>query len=397
MRLTEPPLALYIHIPWCVRKCPYCDFNSHPLRGPAPEQQYVTALLSDLDSEAGRAAGRKLVSIFIGGGTPSLFSGAAIAELLDGVRTRLTTVSDLEITLESNPGSVTLDRLRAYREAGVNRLSIGVQSMRDEMLSALGRIHSSDEAVAALHAAREAGFDNINLDLMFGLPEDDRLGALHDLRAVTALAPEHLSWYQLAIEPNTVFHRHPPPLPDDDETWEAQQQGQRWLATQGYVQYEVSAYARNGRLCRHNLNYWTFGDYLGIGAGAHGKLSDVRRAEIVRRAKRKDPRGYMEHAGRTGAIDQQHTLATEEIVVEFMMNALRINDGFDLGLFSERTGVPAALIEPSVQEALQRGFIDVNGPRLRPSELGRRYLNELVFLFFPDDVDYGARRAAAGA
>ncbi len=389
MKLREPPpLSLYVHVPWCVRKCPYCDFNSHEVRGELPEQDYLRALLQDLACERARVPKREVLSVFIGGGTPSLLSGEALSALLDGIRGRLPLGAQSEITLESNPGTLTAERLREYKHAGVNRLSIGVQSLRDPQLASLGRIHSGEEARRAFHAAREAGFDNINLDLMFGLPEDTRAGALYDLSQAIALGPEHLSWYQLTIEPNTAFFRHPPSLPDDDALWEIYQAGQATLAAQGYVQYEVSAYARGEHRCRHNLNYWRFGDYLGIGAGAHGKISDPVEQRIVRTAKRRNPEIFMHGAGTAAAIQDEHRLGADEIIVEFMINALRLRHGFPSTLFNHHTGLPIEIIEPSLIDAAQRGLIDYSAGHIQPTALGLRYLNELVYLFYDHGTNF---------
>jgi oxygen-independent coproporphyrinogen-3 oxidase len=381
---TAPPLSLYIHIPWCVRKCPYCDFNSFEARDEIPEQDYVSALLRDLDYSAPGLTGREIVSIFIGGGTPSLLSGEAMRQLLDGVRTRLGVRSDAEITMESNPGAVETVYLRDYRAAGVNRLSIGVQSFRDVPLETLGRIHRSDEAIAAYQAARKAGFDNINLDLMYGLPDDDEAGAMSDLDTAIELGPEHLSWYQLTVEPNTAFYRHPPPLPDDDVTWDILQAGQTRLAQHGYARYEVSAYARDGRRCRHNLNYWEFGDYLGIGAGAHSKITTVSHPRVMRFSKQVNPKTYMATAGTREVLVGEHVIGAREMIVEFMMNALRMKQGFPQSLFPSRTGLPMAALEPMLQESVDRGFLVLEGDRIQPTELGYRYLNELIYSFYQD-------------
>ncbi|MGQ0592265.1 MAG: radical SAM family heme chaperone HemW [Gammaproteobacteria bacterium] len=387
-----PPLSLYIHIPWCVRKCPYCDFNSHEFQGALPEAAYVSAVLCDLEHEAGRIGGREVQTIFIGGGTPSLLSGEAVCCLLSGVRARVEVAAKAEVTLESNPGSVDGGRLVDYQEAGVNRLSIGVQSFRAPQLAALGRIHSADEALRAFETARRAGVSNINLDLMFGLPEDDVDGCLADLAQAIALGPEHLSWYQLAIEPNTAFYRHPPQLPDDDQVFAAYEAGRTLLRGHGYVQYEVSAYARAGAECRHNRNYWEFGDYLGIGAGAHGKLSELAERRIVRSAKRAKPLSYMHGsymngAGSPAAMVEGSPLTEAQLTVEFMMNALRLAAGFPLSLFTARTGLPVAAIEATLEEARERGLIEVRAGWLRPTEWGYRYLNELVYLFYRDEPD----------
>ena len=315
------PLSLYLHFPWCVAKCPYCDFNSHGLRGAVPEDAYIAALIRDLDFELLQPESRPIQSIFMGGGTPSLFSGRAIASVLEAFAKRLSFAPDIEITLEANPGTVDAGYFRDYRTAGVNRLSIGVQSLNDAMLKRLGRIHGHDDAVSAVRIARAAGFDNLNLDLMFALPEQSEAEAAADLREAIALGPEHLSYYQLTLEPNTEFAARPPKLPDDDAAWAMQLAGQALLAEHGYAQYEVSAYAQAGRQSRHNRNYWQFGDYLGIGAGAHGKRTFADRIE--RRARHKLPKTYQAAAGQASALQEQRDVSAPELPFEFAMNALR--------------------------------------------------------------------------
>lgn len=393
--MTErPPLTLYVHTPWCVRKCPYCDFNSHTLHSDLPEADYVTALLKDLDYEGRRVEGREVLSIFIGGGTPSLFSAEAIAALIAGSKDRLALSADPEITLECNPGTLSFERLFAYRRAGINRISIGVQSFRDGPLAAIGRIHSGADALSAFDAARSAGFENINLDLMFGLPEDTRQGAISDLEQAILLGPDHLSWYQLTLEPNTAFFRHPPPLPDEEILWDTQVSGQALLAERGFGQYEVSAYARGERVCRHNLNYWEFGDYLGIGAGAHSKLSDPQTQTIVRGVKCASPSAFMASAGSADCTLELNRVREGEVVVEFMMNALRLKGGFPPGLFVRRTGLPLAAIEPPLRQAVDRGLLTVEAERIRPTVLGQRFLNELIYHFYSDE---GRMNAASNA
>ncbi len=379
-----PPLALYVHLPWCVRKCPYCDFNSHAVKpGRAvPEEDYVAALLRDLDHDRARLDARPLQSVFLGGGTPSLFAPPAIAQLLAGLRARLALAPDVEITLEANPGTVDAARLAGFRAAGVNRLSLGVQSFDDAKLRALGRIHDAAAAVHTVHAARAAGFDNLNLDLMFGLPGQDCGQALADLDAALALAPEHLSLYQLTLEPNTAFHRSPPPLPDEDAVWDMQLALQGALAAAGYAQYEVSAYARPGRACRHNLNYWQFGDYLGIGAGAHAKLTD--RDGIARRWKVRHPADYMRRAGTPAALGGDQRLAPADAALEFMMNALRLTDGVAATLFTERTGLPLAFVAAQLRAAEARGLLVLRAGHVRATATGARYLNDLLGLFLPE-------------
>lgn len=381
---ANPPLALYVHIPWCVRKCPYCDFNSHEARGALPEDDYVAALLRDLEQDLPRVWGRRIVSVFFGGGTPSLLSPDALDRLISGLRALLAIGAGVEITLEANPGTVDAARFRDFRAAGVNRLSIGVQSFRDAQLRALGRIHGGEEARRACDVAREAGFDNVNLDLMFGLPGDGLEGSLHDLRTAVALAPEHLSWYQLTLEPNTAFHRSPPVLPEDEAIWAMQEAGQALLAESGYGQYEVSAYARPDRRCAHNLNYWLYGDYLGIGAGAHAKITDVAGGRILRITKPRHPRTFLASAGTPEGIATDQAVARADLPFEFMMNALRLNEGFPAALFLERTGLPLSVVEAPMKAAEARGWLDWGLTRIRATADGLRYLNDLLCLFVPE-------------
>ena len=387
MQASEPiPLSVYVHLPWCVRKCPYCDFNSFQNDADLPEREYVAALLADLDEELPRVWGRRIESVFIGGGTPSLFSAAALEELLDGLRMRLPLRPDLELTLEANPGTFEQNRFADYRSLGINRLSIGIQSFDAEMLKRLGRIHDGDEARRAADIARRAGFDNLNLDLMFGLPGQNAAAARADLDAALAFAPEHLSYYQLTLEPNTLFHRHPPKLPDEDLIAGMQQEAQERLGAAGYVQYEVSAYAQLGRRCRHNLNYWTFGDYLGLGAGAHGKLSDPADGSIVRRWKLRQPAQYMAGVKAGQAWGGEHRIEADARVFEFMLNALRLREGFDIALFEARTGLSREHLTPGVEQALARELLVVEGERLRPSPLGWLFLNDLIETFLPEET-----------
>jgi len=374
----DTPLSLYIHIPWCVRKCPYCDFNSHAQRDELPEQAYTAALLEDLEQELKDAGGRPIESIFIGGGTPSLFSSETLSAILDGVRQRADLVDMAEITMEANPGTFEQQRFAGFREAGVNRLSIGVQSFSTEQLIALGRIHNGEEAYSAISAARAIGFDNINLDLMHGLPGQNVELALHDLNTAISLEPDHLSWYQLTIEPNTEFNARPPTLPVDEILWDIQEQGMARLSEAGYQQYEVSAYAKPGRQARHNLNYWQFGDYIGIGAGAHGKLSSQEDGIITRRWKQKQPKAYMTAEGRFGG--EQH-LTADELPFEFMLNALRLTDGFSLELFTQRTGLKLSSVQPQLDEAIAKDLLEQQGPLIRPTTHGRLFLNNLIELF----------------
>ncbi|MBR9885158.1 MAG: radical SAM family heme chaperone HemW, partial [Oceanospirillales bacterium] len=361
-------------------KCPYCDFNSHAVRSEQlPEAEYVEALLEDLDSELAAAADRPLQSIFIGGGTPSLFSASAIDRILAGVNKRLAFVDDIEITMEANPGTFERERFADYRKAGVNRLSIGIQSFNDAALKALGRIHCADEAIAAASAAREI-FPELNLDLMHGLPGQSPEGALADLAQAIELSPDHLSWYQLTIEPNTEFYSRPPTLPMDEALWEIQERGQARLADAGYRQYEVSAYAKPGHQARHNLNYWQFGDYIGIGAGAHGKFSEPTPCglRISRRHKMRQPAAYMDPARR---IAGDEVVAKEDQPFEFMMNALRLVDGVDIDLLTERISVDICDIYPIMQEARNKGLLEETDTKIIPSTHGRLFLNDLLALF----------------
>jgi len=375
---TLPPLALYIHIPWCVRKCPYCDFNSHTASPVLPEQEYVDALLADLDQDLHAVYGRELTSIFFGGGTPSLFSAEALGRLLQGVEQRIRFADDIEITLEANPGTFEQEKFVAYRKLGINRLSIGIQSFQQEKLEALGRIHNGDEAVRAAGMARQAGFDNFNLDLMHGLPDQSLDDALSDLRQAIALKPTHISWYQLTLEPNTVFWNQPPVLPEDDTLWDIQEAGQALLAEHGYAQYEVSAYAQAGRPARHNLNYWSFGDFIGIGAGAHGKLSHPD-GRIVRTWKTRLPKDYLNPAKSFQAGEKY--LSNEEMPFEFLMNALRLTAGVESRLYPERTGLSLDTLAEGRREAEQSGLLQVEPSRLAATERGQLFLNDLLQQF----------------
>ncbi len=371
------PLALYIHIPWCAKKCPYCDFNSHAVRAPIPEAEYVAALLRDLDHELRDAPEtRPLQSIFFGGGTPSLFSGAAIAAILQGVAARLSFAPNIEITLEANPGTAEAQRFIDYRAAGINRLSIGVQSLDDRQLLALGRIHGAAEAHAAVQMARAAGFDNFNLDLMFALPQQTLAEAAADLTALIALAPTHISYYHLTLEPNTAFAAAPPPLPDSDAAYEMLEAGQARLVNAGYAQYETSAYAMAGRAAQHNLNYWRFGDYLGIGAGAHGKRTLAGRVE--RRARHKHPKTYMETAGSAASLQEVRSVVGDELAFEYCMNALRLHEGFAKAEFEARTGLAFSVLEPRLATQRQKGLIAMDQDRVWPTPLGRDHLNALL-------------------
>ncbi len=379
MTCPEPgdvPLSLYVHIPWCVRKCPYCDFNSHALKEELPEQAYVQALLEDLRWQQPLAFGRKINSIFIGGGTPSLFSGVAIDDLLRGIRQQLTVAPEAEITLEANPGAADADHFAAYRAAGVNRLSIGAQSFHTMHLKALERIHSPEQVRQAVSAASDAGFENINLDLMFGLPGQSLQQALADLQQAVELAPAHISWYQLTIEPNTRFHHQPPPTPNEELLWKIQQKGQGYLRKMGYAQYEVSAFAKPKMVGRHNLNYWTFGDYLAMGAGAHGKIS--MEDGVIRYSRERHPQAYMQMPG---AKANRRVLEAGDLQLEFMMNAMRLRQGVAIALFEARTGLPFARIGKEVKQAQASGLLETQPSRLQPTVRGQAFLNDLLILF----------------
>jgi putative oxygen-independent coproporphyrinogen III oxidase len=376
-----PPLSLYVHIPWCVRKCPYCDFNSHEARNGVPEQEYVAALTADLEQALPLVWGRKVGSIFFGGGTPSLFSPHGMDTILGMVRARLPLMADAEITLEANPGTFEAEKFRAFRATGINRLSIGIQSFNPRHLQALGRIHDGHEAVRAIEIAR-GHFDNFNLDLMYALPQQTQAEALADVAAALEFSPPHLSCYHLTIEPNTWFHRHPPSVPDDDAAAAMQDAIEETLAARGYAHYETSAFAIPGARCRHNLNYWTFGDYLGIGAGAHSKLSFADK--IVRQMRFKQPRQYMEAAAQGKAVQQEQQVDAREVGFEFMMNALRLAEGFEAGLFAERTGLPLNAVLAELGEAERRGLIVRDHQRISPTPQGRRFLNDLLQIFLAD-------------
>jgi len=381
MGLLAPgiPLSLYIHIPWCVEKCPYCDFNSHKASNPIDEQGYINALFNDLEQDLPAIWGRNVETIFIGGGTPSLFTSNAIDKLLSGVRSRLMLRPDLEVTLESNPGTADAANYQGYREAGVNRLSIGVQSFSDQHLNSLGRIHDSAQAVDAFHYARAAGFENINLDLMFALPEQTLPQAMSDLDKVIALQPEHISWYQLTVEENTVFAHQRPNLPQDDLIWEIQQAGMKNLQQAGYEQYEISAWSKPGTQCQHNLNYWQFGDYLGIGAGAHGKITDLASETVSRTRRKKQPHHWLQP--NTETLADKHQIVREDIALEFMMNALRLNAGIPVESFTQRTGLPLTAVVGLLNQARDQGLIKQQTDIICATEKGLTYLNDLLDIF----------------
>jgi oxygen-independent coproporphyrinogen-3 oxidase len=389
--LSTPPLSLYVHLPWCVRKCPYCDFNSHEYKSPeglgAPQfDAYVDALVADLDHDLPLAWGRTVQTVFFGGGTPSLFPPESIDRFLQLASSRLRFAPGAEITLETNPGTVEHGPFAGYREAGVNRLSFGVQSFDDGCLRRLGRIHSSGDAERAVKAAQDAGFDNFNLDLMYALPQQTLAMAESDVERAIELQPAHISHYQLTLEPNTVFAAKPPAgIPDIDVAWDMQEACQARLAAAGFAQYEVSAWARPGRQCAHNLNYWQFGDYLGIGAGAHGKLSLGSEQRVLRRWKLKHPAEYLARAGTAAAIGGDDVLDAARLPFDFMLNALRLNAGVPMAMFEARTGLPRAAIAGQLAVARERGWIAPGDERLQPTELGLRFANDAIALFLGDD------------
>jgi oxygen-independent coproporphyrinogen-3 oxidase len=373
-----PPLSLYIHVPWCLKKCPYCDFNSHELKSELPELAYVEALLADLEQALPQIWGRRIASVFIGGGTPSLFSAGAMERLLSGVRAALPLHPYAEVTLEANPGTFEAAKFRSFRDLGINRLSLGVQSFNAEKLAALGRVHTADEARQAIEFAQST-FDNFNLDLMYALPGQTFEQACADIDAAIGYAPPHVSAYHLTLEPNTLFHRHPPPLPGDDLAADMQEAVEQRLGEAGYNHYETSAFGRPGHAARHNLNYWEFGDYLGIGAGAHSKISFPDR--IIREMRHRQPRAYMENAATGTHIQQRHDVCDDERPFEFMMNALRLIDGFPVEMFVERTGLPITAIARELETAEQRGLIERDHLRVRPTLTGQRFLNDLLQIF----------------
>lgn len=373
-----PPLSLYVHIPWCVRKCPYCDFNSHEAPEILPEGEYTRSLLADLERDAGRAQGRKIQSVFFGGGTPSLFSGASVASVLQAADDLVGLANGAEITLEANPGTVEQKRFAEFRQAGVNRLSIGIQSLHDTQLKALGRIHGRDEALAAVQAARQAGFDNFNLDLMHGLPQQSVAEALADLKQVIALEPAHISWYQLTIEQNTQFYSQPPMLPDNDVLAEIEERGWELLSSAGYAQYEISAYSKAGKQSLHNRNYWEFGDYLGIGAGAHGKITDAEEGSVWRSAKTRLPAHYM-----AAKLISNNWLPVppEDLPLEFLLNSLRLCEGVPSDYYTARTGLGLGTLEPQLTKLRDKQLIEPDPARLSTTALGRRFLNDVLAAF----------------
>jgi len=377
MTMILPPLALYIHVPWCVRKCPYCDFNSHAQREPLPEAEYIQTLLNDLEDESIFAQGREINSIFIGGGTPSLFSADSYKALLQSIDHIIPIARNAEITLEANPGTFEQEKFLGYKDAGINRLSIGIQTFNDAQLQGLGRIHSASEAIKAASLAREL-FPKLNLDLMHGLPQQSQNDALEDIQQAIALEPDHLSWYQLTIEPNTEFHAKPPQLPVDETLWSIQEQGVSLIHDAGFNQYEISAYAKGDNRSQHNENYWEFGDYLGIGAGAHGKITLLDEQKIIRRWKQKQPKSYMQPTTR---LVGHETIQTEDLAFEFMLNALRLYDGVPTSLLTDRTGLSKDDIKIAVNKAIKQGLMSPSPERLKPTQQGRLFLNDLLAIF----------------
>jgi len=378
-----PPLSLYVHLPWCVRKCPYCDFNSHAQRGgELPFADYINALIRDIDYDLPMIWSRVIHSVFFGGGTPSLFAPHYIDQFLHAASARLNFSPHIEITLETNPGTAEYGRFEHYKAAGVNRISFGVQSFTDTQLQLLGRIHNSEQARTAIKHAQDSGFDNINIDLMYALPQQTLDQAGYDLHCAFELNPTHISYYQLTLEPNTLFFIKPPKqIPDEDLAWDIQQQGQRLLKEAGYQQYEISAYAREGYQCAHNLNYWRFGDYLGIGAGAHSKISDAQNAKIIRQSKQKHPRTYMQSAGNPACISSNEVINPERLPFEYMLNVLRLHEGFDLHDFELRTGLNRAVLRSRLNLAEQHGWLVRKGSCITPTDEGRRLSNNLIELF----------------
>ena len=384
MNAVSDSIALYVHMPWCVRKCPYCDFNSHQLKSAQPDSNYIDALLRDFELELPRIGQRHIGSIFFGGGTPSLFQPEQFSSLLTELRRRMAFADDVEITMEANPGTIERGRFPGYAQAGINRVSLGAQSFSATALQRLGRIHSADDTYRAVEELRAAKLDNFNLDLMYALPDQTLEEALFDVRTACALGPSHISYYQLTLEPGTVFHSRPPPLPDDDAAWQIQAAGQRLLAEAGYQQYEVSAYARSGARCRHNLNYWLFGDYVGIGAGAHGKITLAEPRRILRTVKPKQPREYQEQIRRAAglvALGETTQVAGSDLPFEFMLNALRLNEGFTVRDYENRTGLPISELRAPLLAGQERGLLAVTTSGWQPTDLGLRFLNDLQASF----------------
>ena len=385
MDLEQAPLSLYVHLPWCVKKCPYCDFNSHEIgNSKVRDTEYVDALIRDLDFEAPKVRGRAVHSIFFGGGTPSLFATETLEKFLHACRAQLDLAEDVEITLEANPGAVDRDNFSGYRAIGINRLSIGVQSFDTEKLAALGRIHDGDQARQALESARQAGFDNINVDIMYGLPGQSPQQALNDLHLAIAQQPAHISWYQLNIEPNTQFYSNTPKLPGHDVLCTMQDEGLSLMSASHFQRYEISAFSQGGKACRHNLNYWNYGDYLGLGAGAHAKLSNEEDGNITRYRRHRIPAAYMDSAGSSAVLVSATSIEGEERILEFMLNALRLKQGFTETMFRSRTGLGIEVLESRLERAVNRGLLLREDAQIRPSEKGLDFLNDLLELFMPN-------------
>jgi putative oxygen-independent coproporphyrinogen III oxidase len=383
MRSPAIPLSLYVHIPWCVRKCPYCDFNSHERNGDLPEQTYIDALLLDFERQQPHRQDRAIETIFIGGGTPSLFSPESLDRLLRGIEARAPLAKDAEITLEANPGTAEADRFSRYRNLGINRLSIGVQTFDPQILTAIGRIHDDAEAIAAARMAKSAGFETFNLDLMFGLPGQTQERAQRDIDQALELAPTHLSFYQLTLEPNTVFHKYPPRLPDEDVSWQIQEAAQSQLKEAGYLQYEVSAYAQTGAECRHNLNYWQFGDYLGIGAGSHGKITNMENGAVLRTQRLKQPQSYMKAIMEGMLPGSEALIEPQDLPFECLMNGLRLRQGLETHHFEARTGHSMTLLEPIVTDLVSQGLLERSATHLRCTAKGFNFLDTVLEHFLP--------------
>lgn len=381
--LHNPPLGLYVHMPWCVRKCPYCDFNSHALKDELPAADYIRALIADLEADLPLVWGRTVKSIYIGGGTPSLFTAALIDQLLSAVRARLDLSPAAEITLEANPGTIEYDSFGAYAQAGINRVSLGVQSFADDMLGRLGRIHAGDEVETCLQSLRASGIDNFNIDLMFALPGQAFEQALEDVRRAISAGSAHISYYQLTLEPNTAFAAAPPILPDEDAAWQIQQAGQDRLEQAGFKQYEISAFARDDKQCVHNLNYWSYGDFLAIGAGAHGKVTSMADGQVTRYAKHRHPRQYLQGVKQGDWLAQRQVLDESELVFEFFLNQLRLKQGFGMDAFSARTGLAWERVESKVGLAVDRGLLEVRDRQVRPTALGWKFVNDIQQMFLP--------------
>jgi len=385
--LTQlPPLSLYIHFPWCIQKCPYCDFNSHQQKSTLNEDEYINTLLNDLENDLPLVWGRKINTIFMGGGTPSLFSPKSMETLLAGIRSRIPLSPNAEITMEANPGTLENERLFGFRESGINRISLGTQSFHDEHLKKLGRIHDSATATNAIEMAKQAGFENINIDLMFALPEQTLEQAMYDIETAISFSPTHISYYQLTIEPNTAFHNKPPELPNDDLSWDIYEQGQERLSNKNYTQYEVSAYAKPGKTCRHNMNYWQFGDYLGIGAGAHAKITDGSKQSITRYWKNKNPKDYLSKKGDT-YIAGARIIDGNELVFEFLLNALRLNEGFNIETYIKHTGLKKDELFNILQKPISQKLIEYNEKSniITTTTIGKRFLNEILQHCLPDN------------